>query len=384
MREFDMVAKTFKGLETILAKELISLGADNVQIERRAVKFSGTKELLYRANMHLRTATRILKPIYEFNAINSDEVYEHLRQLEWSKYMAVTDTFAVNSTVYSEKFNHSQFITYRVKDAIVDWFRENYNKRPSVDMNAPDLSVHLHIANQKCTISLDSTGASLHKRGYRTEQTLAPINEALAAGMLLMAGWDGKTDFFDPMCGSGTLLIEAGLIALNIPPGIFRNEFAFERWADFEEELFEEIYNDDSKEREFKHKIYGSDISIVALRKAQQNIANAGLTKYIETTLSSVEKSEFPKGECLMVTNPPYGERITSEDNLALYATLGRRLKHDFTGNNAWVISSEQIYISKIGLKPSTSIKLLNGKLECLFNEYRLFSGKRKSHLANS
>ena len=228
--EFEMVAKTFKGLEEVLAGELVELGANNVQLERRAVSFTGNLEMLYKANLHLRTATRVLKTIAAFKAENPDEVYEKVKKIDWEKYMKVDTTFAIDSTVYSEVFRHSRFVAYRVKDAIADFFTEKYDKRPSVRLDNPQLMINIHIAHNQCTLSLDSSGESLHKRGYRASQTEAPLNEALAAGMILMTGWRGESDFLDPMCGSGTLLIEAALIALNIPPGIFRSSFAFEKW----------------------------------------------------------------------------------------------------------------------------------------------------------
>ena len=239
--EFEMVAKTFKGLEEILATELVELGANNVQLQRRAVSFTGNLEMLYKANLHLRTASRVLKTIATFKAENPDDVYEQVKKIDWEKFMKVDTTFAIDSTVYSEVFRHSKFVAYRVKDAIADFFMEKYDKRPSVRLDNPQLMVNIHIAHNQCTLSLDSSGESLHKRGYRVSQTEAPLNEALAAGMILMTGWRGGSDFMDPMCGSGTLLIEAALIALNIPPGLFRNSFAFEKWNDFNEEIFQNL-----------------------------------------------------------------------------------------------------------------------------------------------
>ena len=280
--EFEMIAKTFKGLEEVLATELVAIGANNVQLQRRAVSFTGNQELMYKANLQLRTASRVLKPIATFKALNPDEVYEQVKNIVWEKYMTVDTTFAIDSTIFSDEFRHSMFVAYRVKDAIADRFMEKENKRPSVRLDNPQLMINVHIAQNQCTISLDSSGESLHKRGYRVAQTDAPLNEALAAGMLLMSGWEGKTDFVDPMCGSGTLLIEAALIALNIPPGIFRKEFAFEKWMDFDAELFDTVYNDDSVERPFEHKIYGSDISPLAIKIADKNVRSAGLNKYIE------------------------------------------------------------------------------------------------------
>ncbi|MBP1677342.1 MAG: rRNA ((2)-)-methyltransferase [Bacteroidetes bacterium] len=379
--EFEMIAKTFMGLEEVLATELIKLGANNVAIQRRAVSFTGDKALLYKTNIHLRTASRVLKPIFTFRASDADEVYEQVKKITWSNYMSVNTTFAIESTVYSDDFNHSKFVSYRVKDAIVDWFKEHTGDRPSVRLDNPELMLNIHISQRTCTISLDSSGDSLHKRGYRISQNEAPINEALAAGMILMSGWDGKTDFIDPMCGSGTLLIEAALIALNVPPGLYRSAFAFEKWKDFDRELFENIYHDDSKERPFEHLIYGSDISSRAIKISEQNVKSAGLQKYIRLDVKPISELEAPSAGCLMVTNPPYGERITSDDIFGLYATLGSVMKHKFPGSSCWLISSHIECLDKIGLKPAARVKLLNGKLECYYNRYDIFSGKRNDYV---
>ena len=375
--EFEMLAKTFRGLEEVLATELVNIGANNVQIQRRAVSFTGEQTLLYKANLCCRTASRILKPILTFEASNPDQVYEQVKKINWSEYMTVDSTFAIDSTVYSEEFRHSKFVAYRVKDAIADWFTEKFDRRPSVRIDSPQMMINIHIADKKCTLSLDSSGESLHKRGYRVAQTEAPLNEALAAGMLLMAGWKGQTNFLDPMCGSGTLLIEAALIALNIPPGIYRSSFAFEKWNDFDEELFDTLYNDDSYERPFDFKIYGSDNSPRAIKISEQNVKSTGLSKYIELQLMPVQKLEAPAENCFIVTNPPYGERITSDDIYGLYASLGTTIKHKFAGSTVWVISSHDECLDKIGLKPSERIRLLNGALDCWYNRYDIFAGKR-------
>lgn len=375
--EFEMLAKTFRGLEEVLATELVNIGANNVQLQRRAVSFTGDKALMYKANLCLRTASRVLKPIQTFDASNPDEVYEEVKKVNWSDYMSVDSTFAIDSTVFSEEFRHSKFVAYRVKDAIADWFMEKYDRRPSVRLDGPQLMINIHIADKKCTLSLDSSGESLHKRGYRVAQTEAPLNEALAAGMLLMAGWSGQSNFLDPMCGSGTLLIEAALIALNIPPGIYRSSFAFEKWSDFEEELFDTLYNDDSYERPFDFKIYGSDNSPRAIKIAEQNVKSTGLSKYIQLDVMPIQKLEAPAPNCMVVTNPPYGERITSDDIYGLYAALGTTMKHKFTGNTVWVISSHDECLDKIGLKPTERIRLLNGSLDCWYCRYDIFAGKR-------
>lgn len=380
--EFEMIAKTFKGLEEVLAAELVALGANNVQLQRRAVSFTGDNAVMYKANLHLRTASRVLKPIATFKAENPDEVYENVKKLNWEKFMTVNTTFAIDSTVFSDEFRHSKFVAYRVKDAIADFFMEKYGKRPSVRLDNPALTINIHIAQKHCTLSLDSSGESLHKRGYRASQGEAPLNEALAAGMILMTGWRGESDFMDPMCGSGTLLIEAALIALNIPPGIFRSSFGFEKWNDFDEELFQTLYNDDSGEKEFKHKIYGSDISIRAIKAAEQNVQSAGLSKYIKLQALPMQQLDAVEGKSVMVCNPPYGERIVPADIFDLYAAMGTFLKHKFTGNTAWIISSHEDALKKIGLKPSKKIELLNGALDCLYCKFDIFAGKRNEFIA--
>ena len=378
-----MLAKTFKGLEQVLASELIELGANNIQIQRRAVSFTGDKRMLYAANFCLRTASRILVPIATFKAKTADDIYDHVKQVDWAQYMTTKTTFQIDATVYSDLFRHSQFITYRVKDAIVDWWMEHGGVRPSVQLTNPDLYLNVHIAGDIVTLSLDSSGESLHKRGYRVANTQAPINEALAAGMLLLAGWHGQSDFYDPMCGSGTLLIEAALIARNIAPGIYRKGFAFEKWASFDADLFEDVYNDDSRERDFHHKIYGSDAGFYAVQTAQKNIHSANLQRDIEVKQIRIEELRLADKNtdgALVMMNPPYGERLSQDKNvLRLYQDIGTALKHQFNGATAWIISSNEDALKSVGLRPAKRIRLMNGELECLFNQYVLFSGDRKT-----
>lgn len=378
-----MIAKTFKGLEEVLAKELVDLGANDVEIGRRAVAFTGDLAMLYRANLCLRTASRILRPIAQFTARDADEVYEAVKKIRWDEHMTTSTTFAIDSTVYSETFRHSGYVTYRVKDAIADYFSEKEGKRPSVKVTNPDFYINVHIAQEQVTVSLDSSGESLHKRGWREATTEAPINEALAAGMLLMAGWNGETDLYDPMCGSGTFLVEAAMIALNIAPGIYRSSFAFEKWNNFDQELFNDIYNDDSREREFNHHIYGADAAFYCVRVAEKNIKSAGLSKYISVRQCRIQELTPEAKNCMVVMNPPYGERITTNQNtdiMALYREIGTALKHQFAGSTAWIISSNEDAMKCIGLKPSKKMHLLNGELDCLFNQYEMFQGEHKDY----
>ena len=380
-----LLAKTFKGLEEVLSEELRLLGATNVKVQRRAVSFEGDQAMLYRANLNLRTASRVLMPILDFEASDADEVYEQAKQVDWSQWMTVRTTFTIDSTVYSEQFRHSKYVTYRVKDAIADYWTEREGRRPNVNLTDPDLYVNVHIADRHVTLSLDSSGESLHKRGYRVAQTEAPLNEALAAGMLLLAGWKGQSDFYDFMCGSGTLLIEAALIAQNIGPGIFRKSFAFEKWHDFDRDLFERIYNDDSLERPFTHHIYGSDAGFYAVQQALKNVRSAGMQRFVDVKQIRLQELRDLQTEgALVVINPPYGERLSRDkDVLRLYEDIGKCLKFQFTGATAWILSSNEDALKCIGLKPSQRLHLMNGELDCRFNCYELFSGTRKEFVTN-
>ncbi len=376
MCEFEMIAKTFQGLEPVLAEELTSLGANNIAIGRRMVSFTGNKEMMYRANFALRTAVRILKPIKRFKATSADEVYEAVKAMDWSQYLTLDTTFAVDDVVYSSEFRHSKYVAYRVKDAIVDQFRERTGKRPNIRVTNPDLRLNIHVAETDCTLSLDSSGESLHRRGYRQETVAAPLNEVLAAGIILTAGWHGQCDFIDPMCGSGTLPIEAALIARNIAPGVYRKGYAFEKWPDFDADLFAEIYNDDSQEREFEHKIYGYDNNREAVAMATRNVKAAGMSQEVSIEFRDFKDFTQPAQKSIIIMNPPYGERISAPDLMGLYRMIGERLKHEFQDGEAWVLSYQEECFDNIGLKPSARIPLYNGPLECELRKYEIFSGK--------
>ena len=365
-----------------MAQELTQLGANNVRIGRRMVSFTGDKEMMYRANFQLHTAIRILKPIAHFKAKSAEDMYDEVKKIDWSKYILDGKTFSVDSVVYSDEFRNSRFVTYKVKDAIVDQFREKTGTRPNISVSNPDIRLNIHIAEDQATLSLDSSGESLHRRGYRQESVEAPLNEVLAAGMILMTGWKGDTDFIDPMCGSGTLPIEAALIARNISPGVFRKEFAFEKWPDFDKDLFDEIYNDDSQEREFTHHIYGYDIDMKCVNTANLNIRAAGLSKDITIQQADFKNFEKPAEKSLLIMNPPYGERISTPNLMATYKMIGERLKHQFAGNEAWVLSYREECFEQIGLKPSIKIPVYNGSLECEFRKYTIFDGKMKNFRA--
>lgn len=383
MEQFELIAKTFQGLEEVLAQELTELGANDVQIGRRMVSFSGDKEMMYRANFCLRTAVRILKPIKHFTAKDADDVYNAVRAINWSEYLDIDTTFSVDSVVYSQEFRHSKFVAYKVKDAIVDYFREKTGKRPNIRITNPDIKLNVHIAEDKCTLSLDSSGDSLHLRGYRVASVDAPINEVLAAGLIKLSGWKADSDFIDPFCGSGTILIEAALMARNIYPGVFRKSFGFEKWKDFDSNLFDAIYNDDSAEREFPHRILGYDLNMPAVEAARNNAKSAGVADIVTIEQRDIRKFVKPENPAIIITNPPYGERLTPPDILNIYYTLGERLKHEFQGGEAWVISYKQECFDEIGLKPSIKIPLYNGSLDCELRKYQLFSGKLEDFRAS-
>lgn len=377
MSKFKIVAKTLAGLENVLADEIRALGAESVLVERRAVSFIGDQELMYKANFHLRTAIKILKPIAEFEVNNRDELYDHAKEIPWTNYLALGKSFAIDPTVQSEMFVNSMFASLRVKDAIADQFREATGKRPSVNAENPDIRINVYLMNNHCIISLDSSGESLHKRGYRIAQGEAPISEVLAAGMIMLTGWHGEKDFLDPMCGSGTLLIEAAMIAKGIPPGMYRKSFGFELWPDFDEKLFAEIYNGEY-EKEFNFKIFGSDISAKDIAVARANIKNASLSKFIELQVQDVVDLVPPFQNGIIITNPPYGERMKPQSIIELYTSIGNTLKNKYTGFEAWIISSSLDGLKSIGLKPAKKIELYNGALECSYRCFELFKGTHK------
>ncbi|WP_055445620.1 THUMP domain-containing class I SAM-dependent RNA methyltransferase [Lacinutrix mariniflava] len=376
---FKMVAKTLFGFEEILAKELTQLGAMEVKQGVRNVSFSGDKGFMYKANLGLRTAIKILKPINTFRINNEKDLYTNIYKMDWSQHMKSSGTLAVSATVNSTVFTHSLYIAQKTKDAIVDKFRDETGERPNVDLRFPDLKINVHIDRTVCTISLDTSGESLHKRGYKTATNIAPINEVLAAGLIMLSGWDGQSDFMDPMCGSGTILAEAAMIACNIPPNLMRKEFAFERWADWDVDLFEKIEESLLKKaRDFHHKIIGYDKSPSAVTKAKDNIKNAHLDEFI-----SIQHEDFFKtrrggeGKLHIVFNPPYGERLDIEME-SFYREIGDTLKQGYPNTDAWFITSNLEAIKHVGLRPSRKIKLMNAKLESRLLKYVMYAGSKK------
>lgn len=381
-----MLAKTLFGFEDILAAELRQLGAMKVEKGVRSVSFEGDKGFMYKANLCLRTALKILKPIAKFRVRNEDDYYRKLYDFHWNSILNTRQTFAVSATLQTELFNHSKYVALRAKDAIVDKFRDTEGQRPSIDTLHPNVQIHIHVQQNEVIVSLDSSGDSLHHRGYRSLTNIAPINEVLAAGMLLLSGWDGQSDFLDPMCGSGTLLIEAAMIACNIPANIQRKEFAFEKWNDYDADLFDLIFSSSLKKiREFHHSIIGYDKAPSAVIKAKENLKNANLSQYIEVFQKNFfETSKDDKNEKLhMVFNPPYGERLQINVE-EFYKSIGDTLKNNYPDTDAWLITSNMEAMKHVGLRPSRKIKLFNGKLESRLLNYQMYAGSKKGKYMQS
>ena len=377
---FKMVAKTFYGFEEILSKELLKLGAQNIEKGSRSVSFYGDKGFMYKANLSLRTAIKILKPIKSFKFKDQDDFYNKIYKVDWEKYLDKDGSFLVSSIVFhSNLFNHSKYVSLKVKDAVVDRFRDLFKCRPNIDLIQPDLKINIHVNKNTCNVSLDSSGESLHKRGYKAFGTIAPINEVLAAGIILMSEWKADSDFLDPMCGGGTILIEAAMIACNIAPNLNRKEFAFEKWKDWDEELFELIEKSVIKKAvKFDHRIYGYDISGLAIKKAKENIKNAELEINI-----IVEKRDFfttkkkNENNLHILFNPPYNKRI-SYDIKDMYTNIGNTLKNNYSDSNVWLITSNIEAIKYIELHPSKKIKLFNANLESRLVNYEIYKGSKK------
>lgn len=379
MKTFSIIATTLFGLEEVLAKEIQELGASDIEILNRAVKYSGDQAMLYKSNLHLRTALKVLKPIFNFTAFNEQQLYDGIKKLKWDEFITPDQTLAVDGTSHSEIFTHSKYIALKTKDAIVDQFREKYKVRPSVDVENPDLQINVHITETYCTISLDSSGVHLGKRGYRQAQTMAPISETMAAGIILMSGWDKKSDFLDPMCGSGTFPIEAALIAANMAPGRQRH-FAFEKWKDFDVALWNSIKEEGEKKIiSFEGKITGRDVDTGAVRIAGHNAERAEVNKMVTFEHKDFLQDDTVTENSILIMNPPYGERLNEEDEMIpFYKEIGTKLKHFYMGCDAWIISGNLEAIKFVGLKPSRKIKLFNGAIECRLHKYQMYKGSKR------
>ncbi len=375
----DYLAKTLAGLEEVLAKELSDLGAEQIEIGNRVVRFSGDKTMMYRANLELRTALRILVPIHRFRVRHQNELYKKVQQVDWSKHMDLTDTLAVDAVTNSDFIRHSHYAALKTKDAIVDQFRAKTGRRPDVDIKTPTIRLHLHVRNDWGTILLDSSGDSLHKRGYRQVSVAAPINEVLAAGMILLAGWKGDSPFVDPMCGSGTLPIEAALIAYNTPPQILRKSFGFMRWKDFDPGLWRQVKKQAlAQKTPFAHTIWASDTESEAIEAIETNLRSLDLIRKVEVRRIDFLKLTPPETPGLLLMNPPYDERLEYKDINTFYKDIGDQLKQTYSGWEAWIISSNKEALKHIGLRPSRKTTLYNGALECKFHKFEMYKGTKK------
>lgn len=379
VKEFEMVATCMQHLEPLLMDELEELGAKKINELKRAVSFRGDLRLLFKANLWLRTALKVLVPLHSFQARRDEEFYEAAKAFPWEDFFSAERTFAIDAAVHSEYFSHSQFALLKLKDAIVDRFREKGGKRPSIERAEPDIKVHLHIRGDQVDLSLDSSGDPLFKRGYKREQHKAPINECLAAAMIKLSGWKAEQPLFDPMCGSATIPIEAALMEANIPPNMYRERFGFEAWRSFDGGLLAEVLEEARQlSRPITTKIYARDKDFRSLRAARININAARMKKYIELEEGDFFKMPPPTESGMIIFNPPYGERLGEEEQMiAFYEKIGSELKHSYPGWTACLISSDITAMKRIGLKPDEKHPLINGKLECQFRKYSLFQGKR-------
>jgi putative N6-adenine-specific DNA methylase len=376
LKKQSYTATTLAGLEEVLAQELTEIGADEVQLGRRSVYFSGDLKMLYKANYCLRTALRILLPVDSYKIFSADDLYQRGKNFKWEELFGCDQTFAIQSTVFSDLFNNSMFASLKLKDAIVDRFRYKFGERPSVDSKNPDILINLHISNNYCTISLDSSGESLHKRGYRVGQNEAPISEVLAAGLLQLSDWDRKSELIDPMCGSGTIAIEAAMIANGIFPGHIRKNYAFHNWRNFNPELFKQLEQETEPGGINPIKISASDISRRNIDIAYKNAEAAGVLSFIDFKISDFKALEPNTEKPFLLFNPPYGERMLPNDT-NFYTMIGDRLKQFYTNASVWIISTPQC-LKSIGLQPSRKISILNGSLECSFRKYELYQGSKK------
>lgn len=375
----EYIAKTLYGLEQALASELSDIGAADVKIYNRAVGFTGDRKMLYRANYKLRTALKILVPLGEGEIRNEAELYQYVRSIPWDRYLGVNDTLAVEVALNTDIFSHTQYIAQKIKDAVVDQFRDKYGSRPSVDLQQPTLRINAYISNKTIQLSRDSSGDSLHRRGYRVHQGPAPMNEVLAAGLIKLSGWDGSVPLVDFMCGSGTIAIEAALAAANIPPGDLRTNYGFQKWKDYDPKIFQEITLEGREAATVEEvRVFASDIEPGAVRLAMRHARNAGVGNIIRFQTCHFNDLTPPQAPGKVIINPPYGERIIQQNLNTLYAQIGDVLKKRYTGYEAWIISANAEAFKHIGLRPAPRIILYNGQLECRFNRYALYMGSRK------
>ncbi len=387
-KEHDILVKTFRGLEGVLKSEIEGLGFTKLFEATRGVIVTADPDAIYKLNYLCRTALKVLVNIAKFKAANQVELYEEVKKIDWSEYLDVDQTFAIDSNIFNSNFNNSMFVSQKTKDAIVDQFREKFDKRPSVNTEQPDVRINVHINKDDCTLSLDSSGDSLHMRGYRTTQVAAPLSEVLAAGLIMLTEWDKKTDIIDPMCGSGTFLTEAAMIGTNTPAGYFRERFGFEKWKGFKPEIFNSVKNKaDSEMTTLQCTLKGYDKDPRATNSARENIANAGFSNDIEIGKVTFEtlKPDADSDHAMLIINPPYGERLQEEEEVKeLYTMIGDQLKNRWQGHTAWILSSNIEALKNIGLKTSRRLIVYNGPLECKFQKYEMYEGTRKHKNLNS
>lgn len=378
--DFEMKVTTFFGLEEILAKELLQLGGKNITEFKRGVSVVGDLGFLYKANLCLHTALKVIIPITKFTADSEQELYDNIKSIDWERFISNSDTIMIESVLNSELFTHSQFVSQKVKDGIVDRFREKTGKRPDVDLLHPAFKLYVHIYKNEVSLNIDSSGDPLYKRGYRTDINEAPMKEVLAAGLVKLSGWERHHLLVDGMCGAGTIAIEAALWANNIPPGYYRNDFGFMRWQNFDEKVYDTIYESSiNKIKNDPVEIIANDIDFPTLKKAKINTKNAKVDDVITCTQESFFDMTPPRQAGVVILNPPYGERLPVAEIEKLYKEIGNKLKKDFKGFSAWVITSSPEAIKSIGLRPSRRIHIFNGSLECRYLKFELYDGSKKA-----
>lgn len=377
--DFEMKATTFFGLEEVLQKEILQLGGKNIQAFKRGVSFEGDLGFLYKANLCLRTALKVIIPIHSFKASDNESFYTGIKEIQWEKFISYTESIKIECVVNSDFFEHSLFMAQKAKDGIVDRFRDRYGKRPDVDLIHPSLRIYIHIFKDEVSVNIDSSGELLYKRGYRTDTNKAPINEILAAGLVMLSGWQPHKQLIDGMCGSGTIAIEAALWANNIPPGIFRQEFAFMRWKNYDAKLFELITESSlNKIKEQELDIVANEIFEPTVKKMMNNLKNAKLQDIIKVSNKNFFELTTDRKNGFIILNPPYGERIEKQEIAAFYKQIGDKLKKDFAGFTCWIITSSAEGFKNIGLRPTRKITLFNGSLECKYLKYEMYEGSKK------
>ncbi len=376
-----ILIKTLHGLEEILAEEIRELGgADAIRVEKRAVSCEGDKTFLYKSNLHLRTAMKVLVPLYSFEANNEDELYAAVKKFDWGNYIHLDQTFAIDNTIRSTIFRHSKYVALKTKDAIADQFMAKLGKRPNIDIQSPDIQLDIHCLENQFTISIDSSGDTLNRRGYRVTGHAAPLNEVLAAGMIKLSNWNPAKPLIDPMCGTGTILIEATMMALNMAPQLNRSHFSFMNWEDYDDELWKSLKDEAQGKVDYKKElsIKGGDNNKRILEDTQETIDKLGFSKYITLKHTTLEKHIPEVKDGVVIMNPPYGERLESADINAFYKEISDAFKKNFQGFEVWVLSSNMEALKHLRLKPSRKIVLFNGPLECRFQKYELYAGSRR------